>query len=109
MQALLILFGWTFIVFAFCAILVPYLRGHRDLVTSWNLFLLGAANFVGLASVQSGNSANRLRDFSTTEHVKFFVATVLFWVIACFAYYTFQFPRRWARRRFRKWPPATTA
>ena len=53
MLTLLATTGLLIVVVCLAAIVVPYLGGSRDLITSWNIFLLGIANFVGISTWQA--------------------------------------------------------
>ena len=105
MQWLLIPFGWLYIIAMFLAIVVPYLRGRADLLTPWTLFLLGSANFIGYAAVQSGNAESfQQYDYNTDATYLWFIAGAMVYTVAAFAaYYWFHFPTRAAGRTFRRW------
>lgn len=108
MQWLLVPFGWIFLIVAFATILVPYFRGRADLLNSWTLFLLGSANFVGFAAVQTGQLGGRYGAYTSSDYVRFVSGATVFYVVIYATYYLARFPRRMAARRLRKWPPASS-
>src|SRR5882757_2059334 len=86
MQWILIPFGWAFIVAMLAAIGVPYIRRRSDLLTTWNLFLLGSANFVGFAAVQTGQTTLHLAAYSDSTYIHFVAGATLFYLVIFFVY-----------------------
>ena len=108
MQWLLVLSGCIVIVACLVMVVVPYLRGTADLLTTWSLFLLGLANFLGVSAIQSGTAENHLYGiFGTSEYWRFALGSIVFVIAVSLAYYKFTWPRRLAHRRMPKWPPVT--
>jgi hypothetical protein len=106
MQWLLILAGITVLVASLAMVVVPYLRGTADLLTTWSLFLLGLANFVGISAIQSGTAENHLYGiFGTAEYWRFALGSLIFLAAVSITYYRFKWPRRLAHRRLQKTPP----
>jgi hypothetical protein len=106
MQWLLILSGITMLVACLAMVIVPYLRGRADLLTTWSLFLLGLANFVGISAIQSGTAENHAYGiFGTPEYWRFAAGSLVFLAAVSITYYKFQWPRRLAHRRLQKTPP----
>ncbi len=109
MQWILIPFGWLFMVAMALAIVVPYLRGKGELLSPWTLFLLGSANFVGFAAIQTGNAEVHYDLYSDASYL-WFVAGALVYYVAAFVIYTWmKSPRHLAQRTFRKWVGDGTA
>src|SRR5688500_4187152 len=108
MEWLLVFFGWVFIAAMFAAILVPYLRGKGDLLTTWNLFLLGSANYVGLAAVQTGAVRRDFEVYLDSDYVRFATGAFVFYTVGLLTYHFFKYPDRAAGRRLRKWPPVAS-
>jgi hypothetical protein len=105
MQPLLVLFGWLFTAAMLLAILVPWLTRRSDLLTTWNLFLLGSANFVGVAAIQAGRATTHLWDYTDADYVRFLVGAVVLYGTLFLTYYKAKGPRRLAGRWLRTWPP----
>ena len=106
-ERILIPFGFTFIGVMLLMIFVPYLRRKSDLLTTWNMFLLGAINFVGFASLKAAYSSHEFRilAYERRDYVLYILGAITFFVTLTAAYYWIKFPRKLAGRRFRKWPP----
>ncbi len=104
MIRLLFLFSWMFVAVMLLMITVPYLRRQRDLLTTWNLFLLGSACFVGLSGVGTTGYPNRLVEYTRADYLWFFSGVFTFYVTLWLTYTFFRWPRRAAGRRLRKWP-----
>src|SRR5688500_580087 len=105
MQWTLIPFGWLFILAMALAIVLPYLRGVGELLSPWTLFLLGSANFVGFAAVQSGNAdpLAQYDQYTDLSYLKFIAGALVYFGAAFAAFYWIKFPRRLAGRTFRRW------
>ena len=91
---LLPLFGVLFVVAASVAILLPWARRTGDLFSSWNLFLLGSINYVGLASVTNSRSLLP-NDFNRGEIPLFVLGGILLYGTAALTY----FKGNWIRER----------
>jgi hypothetical protein len=102
----LIAFGWVFIIVMLAAIIIPWVRRKSDLLTVWNLFLLGSANFVGLDAVASGTGAFQWGFFTSFHTRSFILGAIVVYAALFFAYYVPKLPRRIAGKALRRWPPA---
>lgn len=100
----LIIFGWLMVAVFGLTILVPWLLGWSDLITSWNLFLFGAMNFIGYAAVQTGQQVYNYCLPTRDEIVKLMLGTVAFVIPLYLTYYKFGLPARLAGRTMRHWP-----
>src|SRR5262245_14418964 len=106
----LVLFGFAVIAVMGLVILVPFLRGKSDLLTSWNTLLLGVAIFVGLAAIEANFVPklpyDELNWFQPTEkEVKWFMwANFSFIATLLLAFYYNTPAKKFAQRHFRKWP-----
>jgi len=111
MRGLLVAFGIIFMIVGTAAVLVPWLRRKRDLMTSWNLFLLGAVNFAGLSAIQTGSTQwHRYGSFDGGDILRYLVGSICFWVTVFLVYYLAKFPRQIGASRLRKWAnPSTPA
>lgn len=108
MQYLLVIFGWFAVITSILIVLIPYLRGRRDLINVWTLFQVSCANFLGLASIESGSAFTHLYTTPRDEdYVKYFMGGVVFYLVAILTYYFFRFPQRLGERRMRKVGPRT--
>lgn len=105
MALLMVFFGYAFVVAMAAAILVPYLRGKSDLMTSWNLFLLGSLNYVGCGAVFAGQSSFRLGWYDDDDRLKFVLGAIVCYAALFASYYALRIPRRLAGRHLNKWPP----
>ncbi len=108
---MLIPFCWGFIGILLLLIIVPFARGKSDLITSWNLFLLGSINYVGIAGLNAGNFPElfRVLEYSRADYVDFITGVMAFFISLVLVYHYFKFPRKMAGRTMRKWPPGTPA
>lgn len=110
----LVPFGLAVIAISFALIVIPYLRGKSDAITSWNLMLAGGAIFMGVGclEVKYGNWLwPELQWFqpSRREVEKYMLAATSFYATIFITYYFFKWPRRFASKFFRKPPIQTTA
>lgn len=105
----LILFSWVFIGVLALLIAIPYLRGNSDLLTTWNLFLMGSINFVGLGGLKAGYAPDHFRifNYSNADYEYFILGVLAFFIPLVIAYHAIRFPRKLAGKTFRRWPPAT--
>ena len=105
MTLLMVFFGSVFVVAMAAAILIPYLRGKSDLLTSWNLFLLGSLNFVGCGAIYAGQSTYRLSWYDDGDRLKFVLGAIVCYAALFASYYALRLPRWLAGRSLNKWPP----
>ncbi len=104
MIRLLFVFCWAFVVVMLLMVVVPFLRRQRDLLTTWNLFLLGSACFVGLSGIGTTSYPNRLVQQTRADYLWFLSGVITFYFTLWLTYNYFKWPRRVAARRLRKWP-----
>src|SRR4051794_21336929 len=110
----LVWFGFVVIALTGLFIVVPFLRGKSDLLTSWNTLLLGTAIFVGLAAIEANVVPQlpyqELNWFQPTEkEVSWFMWACSAFIAALLLAYYYNGPaKRFAQRRFAKWPELTT-
>jgi hypothetical protein len=104
MEYSLIFFGWFFVAAMLAAVFVPWAMRKSDLLTSWNLFLLGSANFIGYDSILSGYGKYHFGTYSQEDYWKFISGAVVLYAALFLTYYWFKFPRRMAQKRLRRWP-----
>ena len=109
MPSILLYFSWAFVILMVLAVLVPYMRGRSDLLTPWNLFLIGSADFVGLSAVMSasGERTQHYLDYTARDYFLYMAGVVVFYSTLFLTYHHMKLPRRWAGRTLRKWPPQT--
>ncbi|MFV1965323.1 MAG: hypothetical protein ACC628_07855 [Pirellulaceae bacterium] len=103
----LIIFACLFIVVMMLLVLVPYLLGRSDLPTSWNLFLIGSANFIGASSIGAATSEAHYIEYDDGDYYRFFLGVVTFYTTLVLTYYWVKIPRRVAGLALLKWPPVT--
>src|SRR5947209_6638474 len=107
MSQALVVFGICYIVVMAAVILVPYFRRRADLLTAWNLYLLGSINFIGIGAIYSGLTVHHVGTFDDDDRFRFLVGAIAYHLALFAAYYLWKYPRRAAGRRLRKWPPLT--
>lgn len=100
-------FGIAIILLTAGLIVIPYLRGKTDVVTAWNLFLVGGAMFVGVGSLEVvyGNwHWPELQWFQPTQKDvnQFLIGYVAFYATLLVTYYFAKWPRAIAAKCFRK-------
>ena len=107
-EKLLVPFGFIFIGVLLLMILVPYLRRRADLLTTWNMFLVGSINFVGLAALKAAYESEHFRilAYERRDYELYIMGAITFYVVLAASYYLIKLPRKFAGRLFRKWPPA---
>jgi hypothetical protein len=105
----LVQFSWAFIVVISLLILVPYWFRRTDLLTSWNVFLLGSIVFVGTAGLMSGYQPERFRilEYRREDYELFMAGVLTFYGVLIAVYYLFKLPRRLGGKVLRTWPPDT--
>src|SRR3954469_5156347 len=110
----LVWFGFVVIAVTGLCIVVPFLRGKSDLLTSWNTLLLGTGIFVGLAAIEANFVPQlpyqELNWFQpTAKEVSWFMwACSAFVATLLLAFYYNGPAKRFAQKRFAKWPELTT-
>lgn len=106
MKDLLILFGWMSVITSGLLILVPYLRRRGDLISSWTLFQMGLANFLGIAAIQSGSAlAHSYSAPRSEDYFKLITGGILFYIVSAITYHFFKWPVRRAQTTLTKWAP----
>lgn len=107
-EAILIPFSWGLIGVLLLVVLVPYVRGTADLLTTKNIFLLGGANYVGIAGLNAGYAPDyfRVQEYERSDYQYFVVGAATFFLFFLLSYAFFKFPRKMAGRTLRKWPSA---
>jgi hypothetical protein len=104
MDWLLFLFGWSFVIFALALVVLPYILGKGDLITSWNLFMIGSANFLGISTAQVGARGYALySQYTAADSVRFVAGAIVLFGVACPTYYFYKLPRRYAATHFNRW------
>ncbi len=103
-------FSWLLIAILGLIILVPYLRGKSELMTSWNFFLVGSICFVGVSGLEAAYQPMvfRIFDYSSSDYAKFLLGATVFFGVLILTYYLVGLPKKLAAIYPRKWPPATT-
>jgi hypothetical protein len=106
----LVWYGIAVIFVSTLLIIVPYLRGKSDLLTGWNILLLGMAMFMGIGclEVRYGDwTWPQLQWFQPTRgEVQWYMAvSTVFWIFLLLGYYYNPLSKALARQRLRKWPP----
>jgi len=105
--------GIAIIALTFGLIVIPYLRGKCDVLTAWNLFLLGGVMFTGVGCLEVAYGVFHWPELqwfqpSKQDVSKFMLGTVCFYATLLFSYYKLKWPRRVAAVFFNKWPPQST-
>ena len=103
-------YGILLILFVGAFIAVPILRGSRDIISAWNVLLLGIIVFLGLGSIE----AKYVDSFAwewlnwfqpTAKEVRWYIVATTVFIGALIASYYWNMPaKRFAQRRFQKWP-----
>jgi hypothetical protein len=106
----LVWYGIALIVVLALFIIVPYLRGKSDLLTCWNVLLLGFIMFtaVGALEIKYGDWFwPTLQWFQPTRQVVqwYMVSSTVFLATLLGVYYLVPFGKAMAGRRLQKWPP----
>jgi hypothetical protein len=94
-------------------ILIPYLRGKADLISAWNIFLLGIAIFIGIGCFEAATTPLRFPGLSwfnpTKAEVNRWLIYTTTFLVVLFATYRFDpLSKKLAARSFNKWPPYST-
>ncbi len=103
-------FGGALILIVGVLIVVPYLRGKSDILTAWNLLLLGGAMFMGVGSLAVKYGFfhwPELQWFQPTQSdvQKYLVGSIVFFSTLFVTYYLFGWPTRLSAGLLNKWPP----
>ncbi len=93
-------------------ILIPFLNGKSDLISAWNMFLLGIAVFIGLGCIEAANYPIRFHGLQwfqpTHDEVHWYLkATTIFLVVLLIAHYYDPISKKLAARTLNKFPPIT--
>ena len=94
-------------------IVVPYVRRKAELLSAWNMLLVGIAVFMGFGSLEAAYSPVRFGGLDWYESTSQEVATYLLYSITFLAclllcYYYEPISKGVAARSFNTWPPITT-
>jgi hypothetical protein len=94
------------------AILLPYLRGKSDILTAWNIAVLGGAMFMGVGSIAVTYGSfhwEELQWFQPTRSdvLKYIIGAVVFYAALFISYFYLKWPKRVADTFFNKWPRPT--
>lgn len=110
MQTVLTIYGVLFSLVIAAAVIRSGLSRRSDLFTSWNLFLIGSINFVGIAAVQfgRGSSYSQYAIFSTADYLRFMAGATVFYAVAFWVYHRSRLAPRLAYKTFNRWPPQST-
>src|SRR5262245_16834055 len=108
----LALFGFGVLFLTAALIVVPYLRRKSELLSGWNMLLIGVALFLGFGSLEAAYSPIRfqgLQWFQPTrpEALRFVAYSTVFLISLISLYYYDPTSKAFAARAFNKWPPIT--
>ncbi len=96
-------FSVVFSIAMFLAVLVPYLRGKRDLFCFWNLFLFGSGIFVGFSGLNSVTRGHYFQ-YSNSVFTYFYTGLAAFYITLFLTYRYLKMPRHLAGRWLTTWP-----
>jgi hypothetical protein len=107
---LLVWYGIVVSIVAGALILVPYLKGKSDLVTGWNVLLLGLVLFVGIGCLEVKYGSwtwPMLQWFQPTQgEVQYYVLMSALFITALVIFYYYNpINNAITSNRLRKWPP----
>ena len=105
----IILFGFVMVIAPLAAILYNYLVAGDDLITLRHLFLLGCANFFGVAALTTGVTKLYRGNHPFSDVLLLFLGTAMFFTAFWWAYNHWQFPQRFAAKRWRTSPNPNVA
>jgi hypothetical protein len=110
----LVVFGIALICVMGALVLVPYMRRKSDLLTAWNVLLIGIAMFAGFGGleVKYGEFTwPKLQWFQPSRHeVQYYIfATTAFVAALVLCHYYDPIGKALTRRALQKWPPLSTA
>ncbi len=105
-------FGVVFLIVMAWTIIAPYLRGTSDLLTAWNLFLLGSAMFIGMGCFEVAVTPLHWKQLQWFQPTKaeanwYIMANTLFFTTIFLSYYLNPLTRALPARCLNKWPPDT--
>ncbi|MEX2317487.1 MAG: hypothetical protein WD669_10075 [Pirellulales bacterium] len=108
----LVWYGICVMIICGCFIAIPYWRGKTDLLTGWNVLLLGMGMWTGFGclEVRYGNWPwAELQWFQPTrQEVKWYMLNSGAFLAALLTFYYYNpLGKRIAARRLQKWPPDT--
>jgi hypothetical protein len=106
----LIWYGALVMLITGSMMLVPFLRRKGDLISAWNLLLLGNFIFLGMGCIEAATSPMRFHGLHwfnpTREEVRWFMlANTIFLVTMVGFYYYDPLPRKIAGVALSNWPP----
>ena len=106
----LVVLGIAILVLTAIVIVVPYMRGKSDILTAWNIVLLGGAMFMGvgpLAVAYGDFHWPELQWFQPTrsEVRKYVIGAIVFYVTLFFSYFILSWPKKISARFLNTWPP----
>lgn len=111
----LVPFGIAIIVIVGLFIAVPFLRGKSELLNAWNTLLLGVVIFAGIGSLEVKYVPTlgweQVQWFQpNVKEVRWYMFATSAFIITLLAAYYLNWPaKRFAARRFQKWPPNNAA
>ncbi|MFO0789350.1 MAG: hypothetical protein U0805_07830 [Pirellulales bacterium] len=106
----LVPFGIAVIVFCAALIVVPFLRGKSELLTAWNMLLVGVMIYAGFGSLEvryvNGFAWEFLNWYQPTKHeIQWYMMAITAFIAALVIAYYYNGPaKRFAERRLRTWP-----
>src|SRR5205085_564013 len=81
-----------------------YFRRRGYLFTSWNVFLAGTGNFVGISAFQSGVAEEHIYgSFDSSDYTRFMLGATVFLLTGVLTYRLFSLPAQIGRLRLQKW------
>jgi hypothetical protein len=106
----LVWYGVAVMIVCAGLILIPYLRGKSDLLTGWNVLLLGVGMWTGFGCLDVRYGIwywPHLQWFQPSrDEVRWYMfVTTAFIVTLVLSYYYLPFGKRLASRSLQKWPP----
>ncbi len=109
----LLWYGWLVLFGTGWLVIVPYLRGRAELLSAWNMLLVGIAIFIGVGSLEAALLPMRFHGLDwfepTRSEVARFVIYSTAFLLSLFAIYSYDpSSKAIASRCFNKWPPLTT-
>ena len=110
----LVFLGLAIIATTAIAILVPYLRRTSDILSAWNIFLLGGSMFMGvgcLAVAYGDFHWPELQWFqpSQSDVRNYVLGAVTFYGTLYLCYFWFSWPKRLVANFMNKWPPMSNS
>ncbi|MCH2113940.1 MAG: hypothetical protein MK171_03370 [Pirellulales bacterium] len=117
-ESLLTCLGWGTIVSCFALVIVPYLRGKKDLVTAWNCILCGVATNFGVGFLEAVDRTALVYDnymsfdFPDADYRESIFRSLVFLVTMFSMYYGLKLFQAFSKNRFvvsPKWSPLLLA